>query len=900
MQSGNITTTHIVAGVVGAAAGFSGTKLTEYFIESFFGNKYSKKALTRLKSVKDIYETIFRIPVVTNPPSPVSPSSVVPDYWELKDGRPVFCFTPDLNYHAYLDELEHKRKGTQNYYDISKSLSKYISSYLAKRQNRLIDNGKKGDFLELFYVEWLRWSAISLPPYEYSKDSILEFEKRLQYLTAVRKKANLFPYSKIPGDITKHNVLDFIERELKKCIAKTKEEMERLTAHDHFKKLKDKSDKMLNECLSFIFYNRKTSVHEIPLLVDDYLRSSLDSTYSSLEQKTLPFVTASHTGEMLRVLIRFAQIDDEKSLSSKDNALQNYYFNIDFSPRDVKWDLDKGDFPDWVPKVLQRRHLMLFQELTSAILDFIEMKKLIDKAYALCTFKGTLWAYGSKQGKESVLAQLKSYENTVAKLSAKIADIDRLNNELQAQYNTYNRENYDSPADFNLKDANYAHECFSSLKTFALETTSEIQKQIYTFPIDIAKKVNKLEREYCRDVKKALLKHAPEDFHKFNYPEFAEDNTSIISITDSVSSNLLYETFNLLQFSCYELPTAEFKHSTDPSFAISIVESVMLSEPWQLGDSYDRWMKGFFVRHNNIFQDLKTNLSVELSEAIQSRKLESVDSTATKITKLLESLTQSILDNRPKWRLNPLTAGWPFNRKAAKFANILTLKLNEKKAAVKQFVSDKKEHIKACLPSPSAKPLVSVNSAYQNSTSAVSLALAILREQRTSSQPYAMNQSSENVIPIIFKKWRVSISDLVSHWAEDGFSEILTLFPTEQSARDILTKFLSYRSALGSNVTEFLALCKDIKASYSDYISSNSIEIIDSGSRYQLNLLMRLVDVLSTVPHSEEYKIAANAFDTCCIEFSTRMNSAVPMPEESKESVEEMNNSTDLRHGRSL
>jgi hypothetical protein len=882
MQSGNISTSSIVTGAAGAVAGAAGIKVLEYFLNSFFGKKYSKKNLRRLEEVTVIYENIFKTPVVTDPPT-----SVIPEYWILNDGRPIFCFTPDRNYHAYLDELEQKRGGLQNYYKNSKVLSKFISSYLATRHDRLIDNGSKGDFLELFYLEWLRWSAAELPHYEYNKSALEVFGKRLKYIKKVRKKANLLLHSNIPGKITKHNALDFIERELKKCIAKTNEEMERKTAHEHFKNLKDKSSKMLDECFSFVFYNRQKPVHELPLVTEDFIASTLDRSHSSIERETLPIVTATHTGEMLRALINLSETDDEKVLNVRDKEIFNYYFNPDFSARAVKWDLDKCDFPKWIPKVLYRQQMKLYQELCSHILNLIEIKRLIDKAYILCTYKGTLWAYGSKQGKESIQGLLTSYENIVTELSSNIAEIDNINNTFQAQYNTENRENYDNPVDLNLKEADAAYEAFSRFKESAVSICAEIRRQIHVFPENMEKKVSKFLRSFYRGVKNSVVKHAPNDITKFSYNENSPDIVVDEFENIKIDTSHLAATINALHFPFYEPLQSKLNQYNSHTYANSSIENVMLSAPWKLGDSYNDWVKGFFRRNENVFESLRNSLPIELAEAFQSRRLESIDSTYSKILSLLEIFIKEINDQRPKWRLFPPTAGWPFNRKADKFAKILTHNLNEKITVVNKFVSEKKEQIKISIPPSNIMPLVTSHSAYQNSTSAVSLALAILKEQKKSNDKSSSNQGAINFDPTIFKKWRISISDLINDWAEYGFSEKLTLFPTQEFAKTLLSKFLSYRTTLGQNTAEFLLLCDDIKNSYKDYIDdSKSEEIIDSASRYQINLLMRLVKVLATDPNSDQYQISQGEFNKHCHEFSLNIEADRPAREEKKEEEE--------------
>jgi hypothetical protein len=883
-----------VAGTVATLAIAGGAAAVEYIIKRFIGKPYSKKNLDRLEALSPLYESNLGVKL--------------PEYCELKDGKPVFCFAPDRRYDAYLNTLEENREGIQNYNKHSKIISKYISSYLAKRQKRLMDNGTKGDFLELFFNEWLIWSATKLPTLAYDDESIKIFNKRLAYIEAVREEPNFFPHPKISGEITKHDALDFIERELHKCIAKTKEEQERNTALTHFSNIRDKNSKIINECLNVIFYARNQSAHELPLVDEDYVAPRLDKTHSALVRDILPKILTTHSGEMLLATIILTRNHDINALQSSDKEIFDYYFNPDLTPKNLRWDLARCDLPPWIPKKLYNHQMRAIQDLCLGILKLNDVMRLIDDAYTLCTYKGSLWAYGDAKGKKSIEGLLHVYESVLSELAQNFSKFYTFNKVKQKIYNKDKENNYDADVDINLKNVKSSIKLIQKFKEESILESGKIRAQIESFPIDMEKKVNKKLKPFFQGVRNSLIKYTPKSSYIFS---FAEDDTdseiaseeSSPNPGDVTNSKVLTETTTVLNFSFYN--PEQTNHSKANDIIDKSITNLILSQPWEIGDNYDEWYKGFFIRNKSFFENFKSALPLELSKAFQESKVDLINEFSLKIQDIFDKFIVKINDEKPKWRFKyffmPVTVGWPFNRKAAQFAQLLIQRLHGKKLEVTSFIAVKIEEIKVHTPTQSTnpKPTGGLEAIYQRSDLLINRVLhgtpADRETKHNSIPPLGDNEADVSTSHEIsnldnaeavncFEEWCHQFSNLIHDWATTGFTSVLNVFSNQPVANEVLTNFYNYRLSLGEQIDEFMEQCSDTKSQVELYSTAlHQANRIDPASRNQLNLVLQLLVVLRSPPTSVEYANNLTEFKRISNDVFTHNGINSHLEDESKE-----------------
>lgn len=637
------------------------------------GIEYSAKDRKKLEEVIRIYQENFQL-------------DVPPNFVLDEQGRPT-CRVKNHNWPLYIDQLLNSKRAIGFYYYQSRMIAAYAATYLSERSKRWFAKGTSGDLIEQVMADWINFALNDLLTLRWDDESIKKIEQRIKYIEDIQKDPTIFQF----GFFTrKKNVMDTllsIKLQLETCRERALEESMRQCARDKFEECRSSISALLFSAVQTIYYARSTEVYGEPFELSHFIDPE-NQILTTLAKDLYPIVKSTRTGEMLHQIISLAGLESFGTVALKKvQEQEGLYFTENFKVYPINWEEKKeSGLPPWVSPEKEREKVMEFQLLGESILRVSNLKHLIEEAYDLTGKMGDSWAYGDKYGKLSLNALLFLLEKELNLLKKRYDDVYKYhNNQRQAYTNKY-KINAFQGLNLNFNEVDKQKNTFNSFYHSIKSSAQSIQEQMKKVSLDSEREINNKKKDFYFGLIKYFRTFYPaEIYNQYMVLEQAMDKnfSEKIAKNDSfIFSWPLKMDMNLKKY--FSLKKPEFQ----PFFQMNGSSS---QQYWKLGGSYDVWIDSFFIRNHNSFsnfQELASTLELKINTTYS---LQEIQSSAQTFQLQIKNLKQQIENERPAWRFKwgmwPIrTKGWPFNRKADQFANLLLNELNNTALKVERGV----------------------------------------------------------------------------------------------------------------------------------------------------------------------------------------------------------------------
>jgi hypothetical protein len=823
-----------------SAAEFAAPGILGFIIGRWSGqiadNSYSKYSRSQLSALI----TIFKKSISAND---------YPLLWKLdSNNRPERFFRGD-DFRSYV-EPNFRNPSRQNFSHQSRMITENIAAYLNQRKKRWVGKGTPGDLLEQFLGEWFEWATNSLPYMGYDTTALETLQKRLDYIDKVIGDPFILPYSRLPIPRTNNKYVCFniIRDNIESCLSLAEQEKIRVSATEKFEDLRTNIAQMLQDCLHIIYYTRGTVVADKPFDIVAFAKTADHSVKSSPSGKMLN--ETIHKAGVAAFILSRVPLEDK---------CENRYFKDDKSAKVVDW-LDSknnsnADLPVWVRNNNDiQESLQYLQNLCAAILQYAEIKNLIEVARDLSSQSGNVWAYADKTGKHAIVAVEFLHKAALKNLTDTIQLLLNQQNKLRGSYIQQQRKK-DAGAENYLK-LEEIHEKIKRYYEQLTKTMSDIRVQLDAFPIESEAQINELKQIFYTSINTAFNKSHPDkaqayllDIPRIERNEVAEKVEPTLfdfPLVDTNKDEVRYETPELQDYSF-----------TKPAPEIDIT--------WQLGGNYETWTRDFFI--NNIgFLTRYAQQVISFQAALTNKAPNDIISCFQALNLTLESFAAKINDERPKWRLLPLTLGYPFNAKARHFTKLILAEVAIKRTYLQQCVQQ-------------TVPPAAVESAPPGSTDKLNTAQLLLSlqtlssnaemiERRTKESKDILQRSNSEVkyipAPDPFFAWWTKVDANITGWIDSKYSKHLTIFSDAKNTQNTFTSLLKYRDSLPDE--DSLRFVTNVTVLHQDksLLHNVSLTLPNKKNSAQLQLVLKLLEVLITIPGSQERENKTVTFNSAC------------------------------------
>jgi hypothetical protein len=882
MQSSQDPQKIILASVGAVVTGVAMTTVLKV-CDQILGDTYSAADQEKLRHLTHLYKQCLK-------------TKDAPLTWVLDNNkRPAYCFVPHRKYEQHVEEKKENQHSVKNYNYYSWLLIETIVQYLEQRKVRVVGKGKNGDLVEQFLCEWLTWAIEKLPNLEYDETSIKILEARRDYINQVMSHAKLFVQGRVSRDIEKFDVFNIIHKELTSCIKKAKEEQSRISSQKLFEICQQNTSGLLLECLKVIYYFRGEAAYKFPLFIDDYSKSNNKDKLTNIAKILYPKIRESHTGAMLYATIVQAGVDTFDVVTKEESdVLISEYFDEAHRIKEVKWDIAKSDLPDWIRGETEKEEqLIAIQKLCECILRLSAIKKLIVAAYALTGSVGDSWAYGDKQGKHAIKSLLYVFDDELEKLENQFEEFYEFHSAAANRFNHVEKRNPNTQTNLNFSKISAAVVDMKKLADLLKKNSQEIKVKIDKYPQDADSYIDGLKQYFYSSLNSFIKTYYPLRNDLFSHiPQSQEPTSAFYSFRHQQKLNSDHELRVYEIGECYyQLRLNEagqlycVKEGTSETlFPLIQFNKNSYKKNWMLGQSYQDWHSGFFNRNRPLFTIYNDLLQVDLIKAVKSKDINSINTVNEKIQKSMEAMLNKIESERPKWRFNPLTLGWPFHSTSRLFAKAVAKDMLHKKNRLDQYISASIKYIRHEIGEidPQNRPTAAqksekVVSAVKEQTLQVEQKLSDATTQPLSQAVITQRLQSAQVVPIRgelltnnrnqFMKWYTEFNDLFNTWQENDFSEEFKAIHSHDEAKLILESCLSHHENLKGKDKSFISNCYDLQHSLILVMESNSTPVtVDSNN--QIELVVKLLAVILSVANERQIKL--EEYEVFCTSIFTK------------------------------
>ena len=554
-----------------------------------------------------------------------------------------------------------------------------------------------------------------VPTYEYDERAIEKIKQRLTYLEAV-KKSNIFKFGTIPREKNKFDVFESIEAQLKRCLEVAAKEMLRRNARDELHRCHTMTANLLFSYAQSIYYLRNTDVSHEPLELKSYANAD-KKKLNAAAQALYPVLHASHTGKMLFEVLHLAGLDTFGVPNDDRISIENpVYFDRQGQLKSVDWEvLGNADLPPWVTPDNKKQQLTAMHRLAQSMLRIAQLKQLIDAAYELTGKVGDVWAYGDKEGKSSLKALIFLMEAEINSSKVQFDAIYAYHNESRQTYNKKHRINPDKGVNpnFNLLDANRTalEKHHAELKT----SIKSIRDQMASFPVNAEQEMQAKKQKFYVALDDYFKKYYPEDRAQFNFNGIKsskrksdakqvrfENQPKLLVLEPDMQFVLpIRKKYKSYWYYCNE--------NLDNAIVNQVTQAdITRYKKWQLGHSYDDWMNGYITRTHDQWAAYQHAAHLFEDTLVQGAKFDGAQQNQALLRTTITQLKAQIQLEMPAWRFQwsfmfIKTAGWPFNRKAARFAEHLLSELDHIEMRIEPAVAHMQKKL-----AESVNPIVSL------------------------------------------------------------------------------------------------------------------------------------------------------------------------------------------------
>jgi hypothetical protein len=652
-------TTQVPAVVTTAAEKIAPSALS-FFVgrlyERIGGNSYSKTSRKHLAILIESYSRHLK-------------RTECPPLWKLDaNNRPTLYFQGDDFSKLYTSNTTDA--SMRNYPSETKTISQNIIAYLNERKQRWVGGSRPGDLLEQFLCEWLDWSTNSLPTIGYDAKDITILKQRLAYIDDIILNDFLFNYGWFNRKHNKYECFEVIKHSLTECLSLAKQEKMRVCVTQKLDVMRSNMVNLLLQSLDVIYYCRKTDMSKVPLRID----------YTTIDSSPLKTFANS---QILKEIIYKAGTGAFTLKETKPTTPLIYqYFDKNNNPLPITWN-DKTkkvvrDLPVWVPDLNEPEVLNQLQNIGSAIIHYAEIKKIIEKTQNVAAQSGNTWAYADATGKRLIKAIIYLHNSTLLNLQNLIEEFIREQNTLRGTFAKIQRNKQQNSSSANQQMLQQAVLQINNYASNLFETMKEIEQQLLEYDINTPLEINQLKQDLYSQVNDNLEVNHPSKVHEFKLdttiPESEPTTSFDFPLKINANHKLIYVTPSLQHFA--------FNEPKTPNILI-----------WKIGESYHDWVINFFI-NNKKFLDNYATLVKNFQLACQTNNTADINEKHNQLTDALKLFLKKINDERPRWRLFPPTAGWPFNRTAREFASLFTAELTVVKSKLALAVEQALEKAK--------------------------------------------------------------------------------------------------------------------------------------------------------------------------------------------------------------
>jgi len=670
-QSNDASKKEIAVALAAGALGAAGTAVVISAIQKWAGKSYSEKNIARLSNLSHEFKRRLQ-------------RKEAPQFWDLTN--PHLPFGPG-GWDSWIQELRDGREAATKFHTQKEAIVEHIETYLSERRKRWVGKGFHGDPIDLFMAEWLNFALTELPTYEYDDESRAKLDRRLAYLAAVDEHVNIFQIGWVTRRHNKFRVIDGIRQQLRECCRLAEIEALSACTRDSLSVMRAKMEELLLCGVKTLYYLRATPVHKVVLDLGAFAQIESDSAikdkqaevdYKKLRDKT-------HTGAMLCEVIRFAGLEvfgkptePKKDASQQEKEADPVYFDADFFPKKIVWQIEKADLPVWMSKKPQdvAKSMGKYQRLGESLLRLARLKKLVDDAFKLAGLCGDLWACGDKRGKQSLLGLLKLLSREIATFKERYT---LLYHDQQGCKEAYFRDvqRLEASADVCLNFAKVGKQkdkTVDKVLPALTATVNKLNEKIAAFSKDDIRNASKDKEDFYDHVTQYMNKYHPGCADEF------EDLAKKPTREQELAAFHLDEP--LLQEERVRVGTVRAFFSK-----------------WFPEQSFAAWRAEYYVRFQGEYKKLAEALldfDKQLEPPLSGRQLPLA---AAAVQKQLENMKQQAEAERPKWGWGwfYIRAGWPFKRSLNKQYGHLLAEFNRLAEDVNDSLAEAKR------PSPRAE-----------------------------------------------------------------------------------------------------------------------------------------------------------------------------------------------------
>jgi hypothetical protein len=589
------------------------TKDTVNIFEKLIGTAYSELGKKHLLELKHLYADALQMPA--------------PIFWDLDANDCPTHKIKSQKWSNYVRQIAQGKESVGHFYYQSSLIVDNAETYLLIREKRWIAGGYSGDLLQQFMAEWIHFAINDLPTWSFDEHSIARLQQRLLYLEKVQKHESLFKFGIIFRERNKFDTMESIKLQLVAAINLASKEALRECAREKFYNCRTRIERILLACVRLLYYARLTPVANEPLELQGFIGS--DTCFlTGVAKELYPKIKATHTGAMLAEIISLTGLDAFGVAPQQTNELnETYYFDLQCRSRSMVWDLKKADLPGWIAADVINESLNDFKAVGESILRIARLKILVEQAHYLTGKKGDEWAYGDQQGRLSVEALLFLLENEIDLLKKVFFKIYTMHNENRHAYTLKNRINSNNDVNLNFNRVDFQKTDFAALYTDLKLDIKTIREQMVKFAETEANRTSDVKRDFYLSLV---------EYFKLFHPQY------------------------YLQFKGLEKPATDVgKFSLEGYFG------------QVKNKDYQQWRRKHFSGSLGFYPLLEVFENKYSQQLENPDNADSIQHEATNLQDFIQFLYRRIKVDRPAWRIDSFSLGWPFFPEIHRYFDIL-------------------------------------------------------------------------------------------------------------------------------------------------------------------------------------------------------------------------------------
>jgi hypothetical protein len=820
--------------VAGAVAGVIVSQLSALIYEKITGDAYSESDRKKLNELKRLYEESFQLTAPVN--------------WELDSNHCPTHRVKSQKWSLYIKQLLNSKRLVGHYHYQSNLIAEYASTYLIQRGKRWFGSGKLGDLIEQFLGDWIHFALNDLPTFGFEEEAIQKIKQRIKYIEQVQKHENIFQFGIVTRQKNKLDTIESIKQQLQTCLEVAAQELLRQCARDKFNRCRSDITALLLACVQTMYYGRQTDVHYEPLELLRFIEP--DGKFLTVAAKDLyAGIKVTYTGSIMAEVISLGGLESFGTLGEqKINLKETCYYDENFKIKPISWDKRKSDFPIWVTAGTVEQCLNEFQQFGESILRVAKLKKLVEDAYDLTGKIGDLWAYGDTKGKLSLKALLFLLEKEINLLKKRFDVFYHYHNTQRHIYNLQHRINPAEQFNPNFNKVDAHKENIEQLYQSIINSSASLKEKMVNTPSNMVKRIDAKKHKFYQSLVCYLKNFYPDSNAEFNLLEQNEqesinkdelkNNLSEVNVEIQTDTQNAHKDFSLIWPLKFHSEYSTYLYLDKPEFKPFFIspKNLISNNKWQLGQNYGDWINGYFVHNTLNYQNFQSEIKALQDKCNGLESEEKIDSLVKKLQNRIKQLRQKVEDERPAWRFKfslwPIrTKGWPFNRGADRFAELLLKELDETLIKVQKVTINHSEN----------------QPTYNKKTNPQIAIINNIPKDKPTITNYRIAADQW------FDKFKVGLMQ----WENNQPSII---FHQKESIQQALQQILTYRNQLSSDEErDFIKIWQGLKLLIS--LELLNYQHLNPEIVAQMYFITRIIEVMEISNSGDAQKIASDEFN---------------------------------------